>query len=348
MELHEIENWALRIVERVQAKQPVEDSLVELKSSWISPEKAARRIAGHANSARGSNILWVIGVDEDQGVVGVESNELSNWFNSIQSQFDGTVPPIQSVNIKLEKKTIVAILFETIGAPYVIKNPSFGKEKGNVVQFEVPWREGTSIRSASRNELLTILTPVINKPRIEILGGIFDAKIMERKNWDDSPDRFEWKLRLFLYIEPTSHERVVIPFQRCEGVFYFSNSEKKYRFRWVSLEPESVTWLKKRQSDNKIVGYKTIKHSITIENTHDELVLNGPGQCFLDAHAFSAPIKIPHPDNVFIDLLLYVSNDNMGIPLQVTLPRFDTEHSKFTYYFYWIKNPPAETDEILE
>jgi hypothetical protein len=61
----EIEAWVLRVVDQVKKGQPNEDRRVELKAEWIEPpEKAARQIAGHANAARGSNILWIIGLDE--------------------------------------------------------------------------------------------------------------------------------------------------------------------------------------------------------------------------------------------------------------------------------------------
>ena len=68
MKQHQIEVWVLDIVEKVEDGQPVEDSRVEFKSDWIPPEKAARRIAGHANAARGENTLWVIGLDEKRHI----------------------------------------------------------------------------------------------------------------------------------------------------------------------------------------------------------------------------------------------------------------------------------------
>lgn len=57
MRLSEIEAWALAIADRVIARQPVEDDRVELKAAFIEPDKAARRLAGHANAARGSSLL---------------------------------------------------------------------------------------------------------------------------------------------------------------------------------------------------------------------------------------------------------------------------------------------------
>ena len=92
MNTTEIELWALNILKRVESGQPVEDSRVELKSTWIPPEKASRRIAGHANAAKGLPILWIIGVDEEVGIIGVIADEFSDWFGKVKSQFDGSVP----------------------------------------------------------------------------------------------------------------------------------------------------------------------------------------------------------------------------------------------------------------
>jgi len=65
------------VIDCVKKGQPNEDFLVELKRDWIEKGKAARRIAGHANAARGENILWLIGVDEKQGVIGVNATDLA-------------------------------------------------------------------------------------------------------------------------------------------------------------------------------------------------------------------------------------------------------------------------------
>lgn len=69
MRARDIEFWALSVIERVELKQPHEDFLIELKRKWVPLSKAARRIAGHANAARGEPILWLIGVDEKQSEI---------------------------------------------------------------------------------------------------------------------------------------------------------------------------------------------------------------------------------------------------------------------------------------
>jgi hypothetical protein len=88
MRPHEIERWTLNVIDRVNARQPNEDQRVELKSEWIDPYKAARRIAGHANSAHGEPILWLIGVDEEDGVVGANMVDLAGPLKWNRSSMD--------------------------------------------------------------------------------------------------------------------------------------------------------------------------------------------------------------------------------------------------------------------
>ena len=95
MKAHQIESWTLRVVERVEGHQPIEDSRIELKSIWPTDfSKAARRIAGHANAARGEPVLWLIGVDENTGVHGANHEEFTDWYSRIKSQFDETFAPL--------------------------------------------------------------------------------------------------------------------------------------------------------------------------------------------------------------------------------------------------------------
>ena len=81
MKKQDIEYRVLEILERLEKGQPIEDDTVELKAEWPKDHfRAARRIAAHANGARGAPILWLIGVDEKKGAVGADFEELSVWF----------------------------------------------------------------------------------------------------------------------------------------------------------------------------------------------------------------------------------------------------------------------------
>src|SRR3712207_5876612 len=111
MRKHQIENWALSVIERVESGEPNEDFRVELKSQWLDPQKAARQIAGHANGARGENILWLIGVDQKKGVIGADHMELADWYAKVKAQFDDLAPQLIDLNVPVKGKTVVALFF---------------------------------------------------------------------------------------------------------------------------------------------------------------------------------------------------------------------------------------------
>src|SRR5215831_15662348 len=117
---NEIERWALSVIRRVESQQPVEDSRVELKREWPTDHwRAARRVAGQANAARGQHILWLIGVDEAAGVVGANHVELASWHQQLNSFFDQLAPNLIDVNVHTNSgHTVVALVFETSRAPF--------------------------------------------------------------------------------------------------------------------------------------------------------------------------------------------------------------------------------------
>jgi hypothetical protein len=150
----QIQARALEVAAAVADRRPVEDSLVELKATWPDDHwKAARRIAGHANAAGGNAVLWLIGLDEKRGVTGADRIELANWWPKVQSCFGGASPTVTDVNVTIDNgQTFVALYFECAGRPFVVSLPP-----GSTTDRDVPWREGTRIRSATRSELIRLL-----------------------------------------------------------------------------------------------------------------------------------------------------------------------------------------------
>jgi hypothetical protein len=107
-----------------------------------------------ANAAKGEPVLWLIGVDEKGATIpGAEHRELNNWYPQLVKEFDEGVAPalLVDLNVNSDGKTVVALLFETTSAPFVIKVP-------NTDRLEIPWREGTRTRSAKRAELIRLLS----------------------------------------------------------------------------------------------------------------------------------------------------------------------------------------------
>src|SRR5262249_28018258 len=147
----------------VKSNAPHEDSRVECKAEWIDPSAAARRIAAHANAAGGGPILWLIGLDGRRGIIGAANTDLTHLGASVQSEINELPPRMYDLLIPADDKTIVALLFETDRAPFVVK--------ARDGYLEVPWREGTRTNSARRSDLVRLLTPVLRLPQFEVMGG---------------------------------------------------------------------------------------------------------------------------------------------------------------------------------
>ena len=76
---------------------------------------------------------------------------------------------------------LVALCFGTATAPYVVKNPLYGTA-GHVIASEVPWRDGTRVRSVHKHELKALLLPRLALPEIMIHSAPLTLHIMKDGN----------------------------------------------------------------------------------------------------------------------------------------------------------------------
>jgi hypothetical protein len=286
MRAHEIEDWTLRVIEQVESGQPNEDYRVELKAQWPDVKKAARHIAGHANAAHGEPILWLIGVDEEKGVVGVNNEELANWSAQVRAEFDGLPPQIlRDLNVPVKGKTVVALLLDTDRAPYLVKNPAYNKPNGGPVQLEVPWREARSTRTALRSDLLRILSPIQKAPSFELL------------TYSDDPKNLTWKLYMEFYVAPRADAHVVIPFHHCGASFEIPRHIPRTQFESIVIEPRSSLYHR-----GGTVSRRT--DSLRIESTEDEVLINGPGKVMLKGEVDLPKVEISCEEDVLIQIVL--------------------------------------------
>ena len=318
----QIENWALQIIERVESKQSIEDSRVELKSKWIDPQKGARRLAGHANAARGEPILWLIGIDEDEGVKGVEKEELSVWMNKVQTAFESTSPSLQDIAISHNGKTVLALLFETDRAPFVIKVPEFGKMKG-LPSHEVPWREGTETRTARRSDLIKILVPIIHEPEIELLDG----KMVLSK----STEVFVWNLDIQIYITPEMGTSFAIPFHRCQVSFDIEG-----KLPLTSMSEPRLTPPYKYVSGGR--PFSQEPDSNTIIHTNEDVLITGPGRLNIKARN-----EIAINENIFVETL---GKSKLRVFIQI-LPTYVEKNITLEIPMEWRDNEPKDADNRI-
>lgn len=260
-------------MERLEKGQPTEDDTIELKTEWPRDHfRAARRIAAHANAARGEPILWIIGVDEKRGAVGADFEELSTWFARVKSRFDQLMAPnLISMAIPYEGKTLVALLFETDRAPFVVRIP----DSQGIVSHEVPWREANSTRSARRSDLIKLLYPIQKKPSLEILDG----KIELQKSISGSDEqRYHWSLSMRVYIITFARETVVIPFHRCSIIFRPEGRPDEQKVENIKISPPTSYSTRALKQTNQ---------SLTIESTDNEVLVNTAGLAYLTGDLYS-------------------------------------------------------------
>ena len=285
----QIESWSLRVIDAVRAGQPNEDFLVELKREWPAPQKAARRIAGHANAVRGEKILWLIGVDEKAKKIHGASGDvdLADWYPKLEKHFVGFAPRLTPLNIKVDDALVVALLFETDQYPFVVKNPS-----GGHIQYEVPWRENTSIRSARREDLIRLISPLVNQPKIEIRSGIF--QIIEVSQSIPSPDKevsnMDFYLDLDFYIISNPKLTITFPFYRCDLKLYLPTSGllETFSLEIRSLKPKGRTDRNNTHASgimaSRLSGSTFESLSPTIQWSPDQIILNGSGMLSIKAY----------------------------------------------------------------
>lgn len=277
----QIEAQAIRAIDALRRGTNTEDARVEFKRQWPIDcddsdhgyADAARRIAAHANAARGEPILWIIGVDESTGEISSTGDlEFKDWWDQIKKFFNGPRPIPTDVVVYLDDGELTAISMETNQAPYVIRNPEFGSRKGVRIEREVPWREGTAVRSATHVDLLKLLVPVATLPDVEAIGG----NLISEGTYDPVTDSVsarkpgeavDWKLDLTLYITPHDYQRIVFPIHATRVAFVVDEKASEHRFT-----------LSNRSTVQHIRMDTGRTHSMPYQSTTEDYAVDGPGR----------------------------------------------------------------------
>ena len=147
---------------------------------------------------------------------------------------------------------LLAIPFDTQQVPFVVKT-----DKGGVPERWVPWWDGTSVRSATRDELIRLLSPLTTMPDFEVLGALakIDKDTHVKVNNKLLP---ELHLYIRIYVTPLSSERLIFPHHRCS----------------VALLDESNRQIVTADSVEFLVPPPV---SRTLHASSSELLVGGPG-----------------------------------------------------------------------
>ncbi|MFJ4017953.1 hypothetical protein [Microbacterium sp. NPDC090014] len=163
MNATQLEARVMQAIDAVRAGSSPEDDRIEFKRGWPGVEKA-RQLAAAANQAQGEHVIYVLGIDDKTGIVSpLDDTDPADWWARMEMRFDQVAPDLQRhVALQIsESERVVALLFRTDRAPYLVK---VGEDGGG--QLEVPIRSGTRTRSAKRHELLRMLYPAVAAPEL--------------------------------------------------------------------------------------------------------------------------------------------------------------------------------------
>lgn len=315
MRVTQIEAWTLDVIERVKRRQHIEDSRVELKAEWPNDaRRCARQLAGHANASRGAQLLWLIGVDERNGLVGAEVNDFGAWWRAVAKHFDELPPAHHAYAVPVDGRSVVAVLFDTDRVPHAVRNPKFSREADECIEWEVPWRDASATRSARRSDLLRLLSPIVQLPDLAFVAGkfsLFPAQGGARERFD---------LKIQLYVEARTEALLVVPFYRCRGEFAFGEGEFR-DLRRLTIKPSMGS--RPMQTGNRFAPsfLEEYTNSRTIDASDTEVLIRGPGMLFVEAAADPSGFDADCQDRVTIRIVLPIVHSDLPLGIQCSLPR---------------------------
>jgi hypothetical protein len=201
-----LEARTLDAVNRVVAGRRVEDDLVECKAEWPDPARAVRRLAAHANAARGDGVVWIVGLDEDaHRVAELDGTEPSDWWAQAEKRFaDGVAPDLTFLSVPTPHGSVYALGFATDRSPYMVT------VSGGPAEREIPWRSGARTRSATRGEVLSLLVGAVAPPALELISPravathVLSAAADDVYSGEQGEERIEVVIDSQVYFEPTS------------------------------------------------------------------------------------------------------------------------------------------------
>jgi hypothetical protein len=184
-------------------------------------------------------------------------------MDGVKSCFDGLYPTICELSVPIDDTSVFALVIETDRAPFVVKNPRYGMDPGPVA-LEVPFRDGTAIRSARREDLIRILVPQSRSPAWEVLSGVL--KVWDFENHPQKAPHFAWRVELDVYFTPRSAGRLIYPAHRA-AIELLRPGESAWEPAEVSF---TTAW-----AYSPVSGVRDL--SFTIRATPHEALVDGPG-----------------------------------------------------------------------
>lgn len=182
---------------------------------------------------------------------------------------------------------------------------------------EVPWRDGTSVRTATRNDLVRMLVPTVAQPEVEVLHGSGRLTIEKENFPSDTVIGVKLSFSISVYLYPRDEGTVVIPFHKCQCVLADSTGGNLIdEFQFTMYRPFSYHSQGSRPD------------TVTLERTSSELIAHGPGKCSIEVDVvLPAEPEWLKTEPLQLRIVLYVIDSELpveiGVPLKQGEPASD-------------------------
>jgi hypothetical protein len=244
-------------------------------------------IAGHANAARGEPILWIFGVDQKQRTVpGVDERDPTPWWAAVEKYFVGKGPEHRFTTVRQEGRTVAVLYVETEDAPFLVVNPQYGKERTKI-EREVPWRRNGAVCTATREDLIRILQPLVRVPTLDLVHLQAHGEELLRNS---KVPRKEINIIGRGYLNHMGDRDLHIPDRMASGEIGLEGTTLSMPIRSGSLRPPS-----KLDFDAGAMISAPTEHPRFVR-TSDDLAAKGPGMLEIYAKGW-----LEQPDNNRMD-----------------------------------------------
>ena len=292
----------IRVIGAIEAARlggRVEDDFVECKRIWPDKSKA-RQLAASCNRARGADLIWIIGFDEDTGQVhDPGDNDPAEWWAQMSSSFDEVAPDlVRHMRITVgPEEHVTGLLFDTTRIPYVVK-----RDATSIGEREIPIRDGTRTRSAFRHEILQLLVPALSTPPAVLLESrltiSWNAAREAREDLPSSqpvPESAHVGGTAKLYLEHLASQPVKLPVHGMRGLFRCASQH---------IELSGTVYVPSNRQSGTFVPFG-------VHVLHDGLAVYGPGTAVisLDSNAISLDLlpELEGAESATVDIRLDVT-----------------------------------------
>lgn len=260
------------------ARKALADERAMLWAGLPPAAKAARELAGQANTARGQTLLWLLrGKSKTKSKPApIPRAELEAWLQELRQTFEGIPPQIEVLEVVSSAgEPVIAMHVETDRAPFVIYTTT-ARKPGAERATEVLWQEDGLSRPIRRAELVRMVTPLRDLPEFEILlGELSFYKNVNRML--DPRTAYHWSLDATVYVAPKDEKRWILPMRRSG----------------VVLECVTPAFA----SEASQVNLSADRESTAITETDSALLVHGVGQFYLFASGSTSmeepPLRAP-------------------------------------------------------